>query len=386
MRFNPPGLERRSSAARWIAAAMATTLAGLVLVYHASASSAAASKTTAAKISTTAGVATAKKDLKPYLTAPTKINVTTPLKVPAPKGKFIIFLGTTQTQNVVGQHAVNAAAKALGWKYALVSYDPANPATFKSALSTAISEHPNYIMEAGLPPSLITPDTAQLKAAGIKVVTVASYPGIQNKTIVYNTDGIQNVERSGKIDAWWIIAHSQGTANVLVVHVPEYAVLDGFTLGFHKEMSALCPKCVEQTQDITLSQLAAGQTNTLVTNALQRDSAAQYLAYDDAPWADGITQALSTAGLQKVLVTGEGADVDAVAALQAGTEAGWTAFNTQYAYYEGVDALIRATEGIPIPASDSFDPTEMLTKSNSAKAAAWGVPNELQQFVRLWKK
>ena len=63
-------------------------------------------------------------------------------------------------------------------------------------------------------------------------------------------------------------------------------------------------------------------------SALRSNSSADYLVYDDGPFADGITSALASAGLtSKVKVIGEAADVTGVAALKAGTEQAWTGFD-----------------------------------------------------------
>lgn len=337
--------------------------------------------------SPSSGVARATAALKQYLTAPTKINLTTPLKSPAPTGKYLIFLGTSQVQNVQGQVAEAQAAKALHWKYSEISYDAANPATFISALNLAIAKRPNFITEAGTPASAINASQlAQMKADHIKFDTTASYPTEINSTVIANTDTYANLVLWGKIIGYYFVSHSNGTGNALVVHVPAYAVLDGFTNGFGSVVRTLCPKCTVQTVDISLPQLSAGQINSTVVNALKRDTSAHYLVYDDAPWADGIQSSLAASGISNIQIIGEAADASAIAALHNHTELAWTAFNTQYSYYEAVDAFIRSAEGMPVPASDALNPTQLLTSANIGSRTTWAVPNEFQQFVKLWKK
>jgi ABC-type sugar transport system substrate-binding protein len=335
-------------------------------------------------------VATATHNLQAYLATPTKINVTTPVKSPAPSGKLVISLGTSQSQNVQDQHAVQQAAKALGWNFAEISYDPANTATYQAALQTAIAKHPDFIQEAGMPASMISPAIMQqLRSNRIKFSTQASYPEVLNDTILANPDSFANTTLWGKIIGDYFVSHSGGKGNALVVHVPAYTILNGFTQGFQNVVSSLCSGCKTQTLNITLPQLAAGQTNSLVVSALRRNPDVNYLVYDDAPWADGVTQALSAAGLSKqVTIVGEGADPAAMAALRAGTEAAWTGYSGPYSTYQTMDAFVRAAEGLPSNTKEEdIQPTQLLTHENVGSISDWNAPSDaLQQFLKLWKR
>ena len=140
-----------------------------------SSSSSAGSSVSASNASATGGgVATATAALKTYQAAPAKINITTPLKSAPPPGKTVVVLGTPQPQNVQIQQTVAQLAHLAHWNYAVVSYDPANPATFNSAVDTALTKHANYIVEAGIP---VAPATLkQVEQAGAKLAVTAVYP------------------------------------------------------------------------------------------------------------------------------------------------------------------------------------------------------------------
>ncbi|MGO9822040.1 MAG: hypothetical protein ACLPTJ_15530, partial [Solirubrobacteraceae bacterium] len=92
-------------------------------------------------------MATAAAALKTYQAAPTRINITTPLKSAPPPGKTVVVLGTPQPQNVQIQQTVAQLAHLAHWNYSVASYDPANPATFNSAIETALTKHANYLVE-----------------------------------------------------------------------------------------------------------------------------------------------------------------------------------------------------------------------------------------------
>jgi ABC-type sugar transport system substrate-binding protein len=301
----------------------------------------------------------------------------------------VVVLGTSQSQNVQIQTAVKQAAGALGWNYSEISYDPANTSTFLAAIKTAIAKRPNFIGYAGLPVSLIPASTMQqLQSEGIKLVSQASYPAVLDSTVVANPDSYPNTVQWGKIAGYYFVSNSGGKGVTLIDHVPAYSILDGFVQGFKSVVSSMCPACKTQELDVTLPELAAGQGSSLVVSALRRNPSVNYLVYDDAPFADGITQALSAAGLShQVKIIGEGTDPDALSALRAGTEAAWTGYSAYYSSYEAVDAMVRAAEGMPANPQDNLQGTQLLTSTNVGSTTDWNQPaTTLQQFTKLWKK
>ena len=324
--------------------------------------------------------------MKDFLAPPGRINITTPLKSPVPPGKKVIFVGTSEPSNVLCQTAVEQAAHAIGWSYSEISYDPANPATLQAAFQSALAKHPNYVVEAGVPTTLIPSSTIQqFQQAGVKLAVTASYPSTLTSTIIAGTDGYANDALMGQELAYYFVANSGGKGNALIEHVPAYSILDAFTGAFTSTVKSLCPSCQYQFVNVTLPQLAAGQTSSLVVSALRRNPAVNYLVYDDGDFADGITSALAAAGLSNVKVIGQAADTQGLAGLRAGTEAAWTGYSPTYEGYETVDAMIRNAEGLPNDPNEAVQPTQLLTPSTVGAAAAWNLPGDaLSQFLKLW--
>ena len=351
-----------------------------------SSSSSAGSSVSASNASATTtggGVATATAALKAYQAAPTKINITTPLKSAPPPGKTVVVLGTPQPQNVQIQQTVAQLAHLAHWNYAVASYDPANPATFGSAVNTALTKHANYIVEAGIP---VTPAILkQVEQAGAKLAVTAVYPITVKPPVIANTSADNSTQ--GKLMADYFVSDSNGKGNAVIEHVPGYAILDGFTNAFAARVKTLCPGCTTTTTNVTLPQLAAGQLVPTVISALKRNPSANYVVFDDGPFATGITSALAAAGLSKVKVIGEAADPAGLAALRTGTEAAWTGYSSPYATLQVVDAMFRDAEGLPIPqAQEGGQQTQLLTKANVGAMTEWNYPTDaLQQFKALWK-
>lgn len=339
--------------------------------------------TNASARTTGGGVATATAALKAYQAAPTKINITTPLKSAPPPGKTVVVLGTPQPQNVQIQQTVAQLAHLVHWNYAVASYDPANPATFNSAIDTALAKHANYIVEAGMP---ITPTLLQkVEQAGAKLAVTAVFPIAVKPPVIANTSADNSTQ--GNLMADYFVSDSNGKGNAVIEHVPGYAILDGFTNAFTARVKALCPGCTTTTTNVTLPELAAGQLAPTVISALKRDPSANYVVFDDGPFATGITPALDAAGLSKVKVIGEAADSAGLAALRAGTELAWTGYSSPYATLQAVDAMFRDAEGLPIPqAQEGVQQTQLLTKANVGSITEWNYPTDaLQQFKALWQ-
>jgi ribose transport system substrate-binding protein len=385
-RFRPTRKRAPVQASKRALIAAAIPVLAAVTLSACSSSGGSAQAPTATSGTQNSGVATAEAKMKDFLAAPTQINITTPLKSPAPSGKTVIFVGTSEPSNVQAQQAVAQAASAVGWSYSEISYDPANPATLQAAFESALAKHPDYVVEAGVPTSLIPQSTIQqFQQAGTKLVVTASYPSTLTSTIIGGTDGYANDYQMGQELAYYFVADSGGKGNALIEHVPSYPILDAFTTAFTTTVKSLCPGCTYQFVNITLPQLAAGQTTSLVVSSLRRAPAVKYLVFDDGDFADGITSALSAAGLSGIKVIGQAADAQGLAGLRAGTEAAWTGYSATYEGYETVDAMIRNAEGMPNAPNEDVQPTQLLTPSTVGSASAWDLPGDaLAQFTKLW--
>jgi ribose transport system substrate-binding protein len=332
------------------------------------------------------GIATAEKQLEPYKAAPTKITLTEPLKSKPPTGKSVVMLGTNDPNNQKLQKGLKELAGIAGWKYATVSYDPANPATFNQAIDTALSKKPDYVAEAGIP---LTPAaTKKVGDAGAKWVLTSVHPVDVKDPVIVDANAYANDEQMGKVLADWFIVDSKGKGNIVIEHVPAYPILEGFTDGFQAEVKANCPDCKVKIQDITIPDLAAGKVPSIMVSALRSNPDANYVGFDVGPFAAGIDSALAAAGLtDKVKIIGEAADEAAIAGLKSGKHAAWTGFDPVYSTRVMMDAMFRDTLGMPIDQDKSgLQTTQILTPDNVGDITTWSEPKDaLDQFKTLWQ-
>jgi ribose transport system substrate-binding protein len=333
------------------------------------------------------GVATAQERLKPFEAKPTKILITEPLKGTPPKSKSLVMLGTNDPNNQKLQKSLKDLAALAGWSYSVVSYDPANPATFNAAIDTALTKNADYVAEAGIP--LTAAMTKKVKDAGAKWVLTSVHPVDVKDPVIVDANAYSNDEQMGKVLADFFIADSGGKGNIVIEHVPAYPILDGFTDGFQAEVKELCPDCKVKIQEITIPDLVAGKVPSVMVSALRSNPDANYVGFDVGPFANGFDAALAAAGLtNKVKIIGEAADEAAIANLKAGKHTAWTGFDPVYSTYVMMDAMFRDSLGMPIDQEKSgLQTTQIITKDNvgEIQGATWSEPADaLDQFKQLW--
>jgi ribose transport system substrate-binding protein len=335
------------------------------------------------------GVAEAEKRLAPFRDPPEKILVTEPLKGTPPRDKKVVFLGTEDPNNQKLQKSLKDLTALFGWSYSVVSYDPANPATFNGAIDTALTQGADYVAQAGIP---LTPQmTKKVKDAGAKWVLTSVAPSDVKDPVIVDANAEANDEQMGKVLADWFVADSKGKGNIVIEHVPSYPILQAFVKGFQAETKELCPDCKVTVQNITIPDLTAGKVPSIMVSALRANPDAGYLGFDVGPFAAGIDSALAAAGMaDKVKVIGEAADEAAIRSLQTKKHAAWTGFNPVYSTYVMMDAMLRDSLGMPIDQEKAaLQPTQILTPDNVSATVGddgnWLEPKDaLDQYKQLW--
>jgi ribose transport system substrate-binding protein len=337
-----------------------------------------------------AGSATPAQTLSTYSSQPTTIGNFPALKTAPPKGKVIVMLGTGEVSNVQVANGVAEAAKAAGWKYFEATYNAANPSSMVAALQIAIAKHASYVAEAGTP--MFSAFTSLAAAHHVKILLDAVAPATVGGPVLVSTGGADVDYRMGEIAAAEFIVNSGGKGEAVEEAVPQYPILTTFADGFQAEVKADCPKCKIDMANVSISDLAAGNLPKIVVAAVQAHSSAQYIVFDDGPFADGITSALSAAGISGKKILGEAGDAAGFAAVKAGTNLAWTGYSVPFDSWEMMDAAFRNSEGLSVPSADSEQPTQIVTKANSAKITldaaigGWNYPtNGFQQFEKVWK-
>ena len=202
-----------------------------------------------------AGVAAAKEATARYLQEPTKIGVTEPLKSKPETGKLFVWFQCDVNQCKDEGDALKEATEAIGWDYKSYNYQSADPASLVSAMKQALrtSRPPSAVRSAAHAVwQTVIPD---YKSAGIPIVTgyIGTIP--YDDTIIGQVGSSPDVTTNGEMIANWVVADSDGKANVLLQSVNDFPILKVFSDSFKSKTAELCPDCNVTEIDNTIAQL-----------------------------------------------------------------------------------------------------------------------------------
>jgi ribose transport system substrate-binding protein len=340
------------------------------------------------------GVTTAKAAVAAALTEPTNIPETTALPHAPQKGLKVAFLTCSAAACSLLNPGFTAAAKALGWKPTVFTYNAATPG---QAVQQAIDAGYKYIATTSITLSTITPQVQEAKAKGIALFGAYTSDTPQGATnglygVAQNADGDVKI---GSLMANWIIANSDGKANVAYVDIPLYPSLVGQGQGAASEFAKLCPGCTFATLPVSVTQLGAGQVPAAIVSYLQAHPSVNYLYLSFQDLDIGVYAALRTAGLtSRVKIVGTEAQASQLKEMVNGQETMWSILPEPYVMWEVVDWMARQSEGVLTPAALAADDSGLAFIVDTPKAAQaqlaanggnWPGPvNYQSEFEKLW--
>jgi hypothetical protein len=372
------------------AASTATTAGG-----GATATTAAGTATTSGSATTAAagedpGVAAAKAVVAKYTDPNQHIGVTKPL-TGKPEKKTIAWLECELESCPYITVGMKDATAALGWDLKVISSKSGDPGQF---FQQAIDAGVDYIASSGEALALYKSQADAAKAKGIKILSCydTQVPDPATTNVYTQCGDTTFVQKTGPLMADWAIADSNGKANVLVVSIPDFAVLKAETDAYAAEMAKNCASCKVTELNVTIDDLVGGKVPAAVASKLQSDTSINYVFNSFGSLPAGLTAALKTAGLlDQVKVYGQDFskfDLDEIA---AGTMGAWSADPKAYAGWLMVDAAARLSLGMPLDeerASASL-PTYIVTDPTEAKSISdaggdWNPPAMADEFKKLW--
>ncbi len=387
-----------ASASPTTASASPTTAAGSTETTAAAAeTTAAATETSAGATSTTAGggssaadgLARAQAVVDANKTAPEKIGPTIPLTKVPPK-KTVAWLQCSLPSCAAIGVGFKNATDALGWKLEVISYETDAAPAFQQAIDLGV----DYVASSGTSQSVIQD---QIDAAAKKGIAYFScYDTSEPKQAVNNIwtqcGDATSVTASGDRIANQIIVDSKGKANVLMVNIPDFAVLVSEREGSKAAYAKNCPGCKFTELPLTLNQLLAGEVPGAIVAALQADPTIDYVHFAFDGLTTGVSSVLKDAGLLKgrnlVGVDFSGAVLQEIV---DGTMKFWSANPKQYSAWVIVDAMARNAIG-----QDNTEerananlPSFIVSSPGQAQPLVagdgWPGPDTMaDQFKKLW--
>ena len=157
------------------------------------------------------------------------------------------------------------------------------------------------------------------------------------------------MEKTGPLMANWAIADSNGKANVLIVNIPDFPVLQAEVEAYKAEMAKNCPDCTVEELNVSIDDLVGGKVPAAVASKLQSNPDINYVFNSFGSLPAGLTPALKSAGLlDQVKVYGQDFSKFDLDEIVAGTMGAWSADPKAYAGWLMVDAAARLALGMPL--------------------------------------
>ena len=275
-----------------------------------------------------------------------------PTSAPKPEpGKLIAFLSTDE-QNDSGREwgqAITEAGAKIGWKVTIID-GHGSPVGWQAGLNQAIALKVNGIVTNADAASLQGPIKDAI-AAGITVVGIhaTAFPGPQPDQNVY-VNIQQDPREIGRAQADWVIAHSNGTARVVVTSHSEYAIACAKAHATEARIKE-CAGCkVLEFSNSPIAEVAQRQP-ALVTAWVQKYGTPLYITSVADYTADYQIPALRTGGVdpsQVILVSADG-NKSAYERIRAGGQYQLVTASEPYKMqgYQAIDELNRAFHGQP---------------------------------------
>ncbi|MGH3284457.1 MAG: substrate-binding domain-containing protein [Streptosporangiaceae bacterium] len=378
---------------RTLAAVVATATSALAIAACSSSSSSSTSSTSggtsasATASATSAGMAAAMQYEQQFVSTPTSIGISTPLKSKPAPGKLLVGLDSgLGSAKVLAQYWAQAAAD-IGWKYKdLIS--GSTPATQQAAMNSAIQLNPAGILTSGIPNSTIQ---AQLTLAAQKGIWVNSSADTSPPSGAMFDTSIANpaqLAEWGKMVAAYVVVQSGGKADIQDFQLTAFPILLDFDTAFVAAVHQWCPSCKVATNAVPAASLGTSALTSQVTSTVTRNPSTNWLIFDLGDLEIGVDAALKAAGLTGLHIGGLTADTPNIAGVKAGTQDVWTAYTLPLVAYRQVDSMARKFEGIPTLTANL--PTQLITPQNVGSLVEdsagnyVGVSDYRTEFKKLW--
>lgn len=381
----PPCTKRDRKLKRAVAGAAVAVCLGLLAGCGSSDSDSDSDTSTSATTAVAPGVATATRELAPYLELPQSIGITDRL-TRQPTGKTVVYLECSIVNCKDHAVALREAFSHLGVNFKTIP-SGLSAETFTNAFATAKQLHPDGVITDGIPAAISQRPTDAFAAAGTPVVAMAS-PDLRLGRGVYNVESPDFYAAMGRTMANWAIADSDGSAKVLYLQDPTLAFGESETQGLQDAFAANCPDCTLDVLRTSSAEIGAALPPKVVSE-LQRKPDTTYVIGQYSALLIGVPTALKTASISGLKLVGFAPTPINQAAMKAGDEAaGVMQSNAAFPWY-AADAMARALVGQPVDEQAVANPAIVqLVRTDGVDwdpRADWPyIPGWQQQFTDLW--
>ncbi|MDQ1731555.1 MAG: ribose transport system substrate-binding protein, partial [Pseudonocardiales bacterium] len=296
---------------------------------------------------------------------------------------------------VIPADGVAKAAQAIGWQAR--TFDGGGTATTQNTqILNAVSWGAKVIVLVAITPSAVQSGLQAAKNAGALIVSGSSALSTPNATIAPQPGQIwpafdvsPDYKNLGQHLAQWIIADSQGKANVGVYGDKEFDSINAQESGIVPALQA-CTTCKSSAVKYFSATQIANQLGPQTVSYVRSNPDVTYIYSAFDPPAAAQVQALQTAGLGRnikiVSALGNAQNLQFIKNGQV--EAADAAYDNNYMGFAIVDQSIRLLNKQPLiqPLGEGL-PFQVLDKSNlPSNLNSWTAPYDYEsKFIALWK-
>lgn len=281
------------------------------------------------------------------------------------------------------------AAKALGWDATYLD-GKGSVQGFAQAFETAINNKPDAILVMAIPESLVATYIAKAHANGIKVIVASSTP--ENVSIENGKyDAIVSIheDTNALIQAWFVIADSDGKAKLTWMWDPGYPFLTAELERQKKIFATGCPGC--KMEEVGLRELVAAanpvRMQELGAGLLSRNPDAEYILTAYGLNSHSLFLAAQSTG-RKVKVVSKNNDPTNVAFVNKGELYAEMGASSNWGGWATVDVAVRMLAGARVPGTYEENlPEHVFVKESAPESGEidWTKLYDYKtKYLQLW--
>jgi ABC-type sugar transport system substrate-binding protein len=278
----------------------------------------------------------------------TEFPITEKLGGPPPKKSIAWLACELPTCQEMLSAGYKGAAAALGWDFKQINYKVADPA---SAVQRALDDDVDYIAITGIPTAAFP---SQAKEAAKRNIPIVSCFDVTKPAPKTNGLHMQCADSFGyglqaKQMADWIINDSKGKADVVMVNIEDYPILQAERKAIEAQFKEKCTDCKFDLLPVTVDDVGGGKVPAKVAAYVQSHPNVNYVHLGFSDLGLGIPQALKSAGVKdRVKITGVQGNAAVLKDIVKGDIAAWTAQAQEFAGWLSLDALARLAKDKPL--------------------------------------
>lgn len=325
--------------------------------------------------------------LAQYLSAPTSIPITTPLASKPAAGKVFDVISDGLTIEQEQADGVKAAAAVLGWKVNVLNASDSNPASYNSALLSAVNSGATAVSVTSVPTAYYSQALQAAQKAGVIVVDNAAGNAAQ--------PGVIRIDNSAVAGPVWGTVYALGAlADAASRRVPlhfltvDVGAFDSVSAPIYtaaqNTISKYCSTCSFAELNVSTADLFGGKVPQDIVSYLQVHTDIDYLGFTFASTEIGVRAALDAASFGNVRIFGCAPDTPQFQELSTGKSHGWAVVPDHVAGWIMVDAVARQlANGSGVSAyAQAVAPTMLATPDNHPSP---DIPIDYQaEFQKLW--